>query len=280
MKRYTVAFKKYIPSPLKLILRNMYYGSIDIAESMLGLRDVLTPPRRKIFVGEDDFKKNGEEFLQYFIELGELKSDKRVLDVGSGFGRMAVPLTNYLSTRGEYWGIDIVRDGINWCQRHITPKFSNFHFQFSDIYNGRYNQHGKYRAHEYKFPFESENFDFVFLASVFTHMFPIDLENYLSEISRVLRRNGKCLITFFLLNFESRNLISAGASTLDFKYGIDGCLTADNHKPESAIAYDEVFMRKLYEKYGLKIIEPIRFGSWCGRNGFLSYQDIILGVKR
>ena len=27
---------------------------------------------------------------------------------------------------GGYWGFDIVRRGIDWCQERITPKFGNF----------------------------------------------------------------------------------------------------------------------------------------------------------
>jgi SAM-dependent methyltransferase len=253
---------------------------MDFVESILGLRDELVPPRRKIFVGEGDFKKIGQEFLRYFVEFGQLKPDERVLDVGCGIGRMAVPLTGYLSSRGEYQGIDIVQEGISWCQRHISPKFSNFYFQLSDVYNGNYNPAGRYRAQDYKFPFVNEYFDFVFLTSVFTHMLPGDLENYLSEISRVLRPEGRCLATFFLLNAESRSFISSGSSTLAFKYEIEEGLTIDRDNPESALAYEEVFIRRLYEKYGLQILAPIHPGSWCGRKGFVSYQDLVFARRK
>ena len=75
------------------------------------------------------------------------------------------------------------------------------------------------------------------------------------------------------------NLIRAKRSTLDFKYEIDGCLTIDNHEPEAAIAYKEEFIKELFAKYNLRIIEPIHFGSWCKRDSFLSYQDIIIAAK-
>ena len=54
------------------------------------------------------------------------------------------------------------------------------------------------------FPCADNSFDLVFLTSVFTHMFAGDVENYLSEISRVLKPGGKCLITWFLLDEVSR----------------------------------------------------------------------------
>jgi len=39
------------------------------------------------------------------------------------------------------------------------------------------------------------------------------------------------------------------------------------------------FVRALYDKYNLEIKEPIHYGGWCGRETFLSYQDLILAFK-
>lgn len=267
-----------IPNFLKPTLKKIYCFPIDIIDRLKG-RDSMIPPKLMIFIGGGDFEQTGQDFKDYFIELANLQPKNRVLDVGSGIGRMAIPLTNYLSQEGEYWGFDIVKEGINWCQRHISSKFQNFHFQHSDIYNKVYNPNGKVRAQNFQFPFKNDSFDFVFLTSVFTHMFPSDLENYLSEISRVLKQGGRCLITFFLLNEESTNLIQAGHSTLDFKYKIEGCLTIDDNNPESAIAYNENFIKGLFGNCKLKIIQPIHYGSWCKRDTFLSYQDIIVAAK-
>jgi hypothetical protein len=45
------------------------------------------------------------------------------------------------------------------------------------------------------------------------------------------------------------------------------------------VAFEENYIRTLYGKYGLRIMEPIHYGSWCGRRNFLSYQDIIVASK-
>lgn len=243
-------------------------------------QDELTPAKGEIFVGGGDFEKIGEEFLQYFIELGELKPNERVLDVGCGIGRMAIPLTKYLDKKGSYEGFDIVAKGINWCRKKITPKYPNFHFQLVDVLNKSYNPNGKYKASEYKFSYEDKSFDFIFLTSVFTHMLPQDMKNYFYEVTRVLKRSGRCLITFFLLNTESIKLIDEKLTTLDLKYNVEGYRTTNKNTPESAVAYDERFIRRLYEKYRLNIAEPIHYGSWCGRENFLSYQDIVIAVKK
>ena len=251
-----------------------------IIDWLRGRRGEFTPPREAMFIGPGDFEKTGEEFLGYFVELGGLQPTGRVLDVGCGIGRMARPLTGYLDKKASYDGFDIVADGIDWCRKMITSRYPNFHFRFADVYNTFYNPQGKYKASEYKFPYNKESVDFVFLTSVFTHMLPQDMENYFSEIARVLKRDGKCLITFFLLNSESLQLLDAKLSTEDFKYEFDGYRTTDNDTPEAVIAYDEQSIRRLYEKSRLDVVGPVHYGSWCGRKSFFSYQDIIIAIKK
>jgi SAM-dependent methyltransferase len=271
-------FTRLIPDFLKPTLKKIYYLPSDTLERLRG-RDSMIPPKSMIHIGAGDFIKIGEEFKHHFINLGGLQPDDKVLDIGCGIGRMAIPLTGYLTQEGEYWGFDIVAEWIDWCQNRISPKFSNFHFLHSDVYNQHYNKNGQVLAQDFQFPFNDQSFDFVFLTSVFTHMLPLDLENYLSEIARVLKPGGKCLITFFILNEETEALIRAGRSALDFRYQLNGCLTIDEDDPEAAIAYSEAFLKELFTNHGLKIIPPIHYGSWCGREAFLTYQDIIVGEK-
>ena len=232
-----------------------------------------------IFVGDGDYRKTGEEIKRYFVDLGGLAPEARVLEVGCGIGRMAVPLTNYLSARGEYHGFDIVLKGIQWCQHHVTPRFPNFRFFVSNVRNDFYNPKGTASASEYSFPFDDGYFDFVFLTSVFTHMMIEELERYLMEISRVLKPGGRSLITYFLLNAESRSLLEAHKSSLDFAHPIPSGLTIDRFNPDRASAHDEAVVCDLYRRQGLSVYGPVRYGSWCGRKQYLSYQDIVIAVK-
>jgi ubiquinone/menaquinone biosynthesis C-methylase UbiE len=251
----------------------------DITDWLLDRQEEMTPPKRLTFNVGTSFKKAGAKLIQHLIEPGGMKQSDRVLDVGCGIGRVAVPLTKYLNEQGSYEGFDIVAKSIDWCRKNITQKYPNFHFQLADIYNKQYNPKGKYISSRYKFPYDDNSFDFVFLTSVFTHMLPQDVDNYLSEISRVLKTDKKCLLTFFLINEESLKAIKAGKSVPTFEFKSDGFRTISEATPERAIAYDEELVLKLCKKHKLDVVEPIHYGVWCERKSFLSYQDIII-VRR
>lgn len=282
MKRIT---SRLLPYRLKTSLHRAKASlrrAYDFLDYNVGVRtgrlDPLVPPCWLHSVGGGDYTQIGEGFFRHFVDLGGLKPHERVLDVGCGTGRMARPLTGYLEG-GSYDGIDIVAPSIEWCQKVYSRRHSNFHFHFADVYNEAYNPAGRHRAAEYRFPFETESFDFVFLTSVFTHMLPTDVENYLSEVARVLKRGGRCLITYFLLNSDSLRLIEEKASIFNFEHEAQGFRMQDKDVPERAIAYEEGRILALYEKHGLTISEPIHYGSWCGRKDGLSSQDILVASK-
>lgn len=270
---------KFVPTPSLRLLKRIYYFPLDTLDLLTGRRDKLIPPRGMLFVGGGNFKSVGENFLRYFKDIGGLKPDEDVLDVGCGIGRMAISLTKYLNEEGSYEGFDVVKKGIDWCNKNITCRYPNFCFEWANIFNSEYNPKGKYTADKYIFPYPNESFDFVFLISVFTHMLPQDIEHYSSEIARILRKNGRCLITFFLLNPESLERLNRGESTQDFRFVHKQYRTVNRNMHEEAVAYDEQFIRTLYKKHNINIVEPIHYGSWCGRDEFLSYQDIILAKK-
>lgn len=256
------------------LFREFAFDAIDV---VLGRRHELVPPRHLNFVGHGDFVAIGDEFLGYFVEFGGLKPEGQVLEIGCGIGRMARPLTNYLST-GTYDGIDIVPKGIRWCERNISARFSNFKFHLADIYNLAYNPRGRLQSSQYRFPFSEEQFDFVALTSVFSHMLSSEMEHYLHETTRCLRKNGAALITFFLLNEESKALIERGQSPLTFAFSREGCRVNDDLVPEYAVAYDESVIRQLCNNVGLSV-NALHYGAWCGRADYVSYQDMLVVRK-
>jgi ubiquinone/menaquinone biosynthesis C-methylase UbiE len=279
--------RKYLPEKLQSLLRRayyrypflrkIYYFPQDCLGGVFKKKGTLQPPRSLISVGDGNFKQIGLEFLDHFIRIGGLQPNERVLEIGCGIGRMAIPLTTYLNETGSYDGFDIARAEVFWCKKNITPRFANFNFHHIDVHNDQTNPKGKFQASSYQFPLAAGQYDFVFLTSVFTHMLMEDIENYLQEISRVLKPGGRSLASYFLLNPEARALLKTKGSRFKHPYG--SSLVIDPKMPEASIGHEEKTIRGFYQKFNLHILEPIHYGSWSGRDKFLSSQDIILAEK-
>lgn len=239
------------------------------------------PPEWSIFIGSGDFVGIGQLVMKRLVDEGGLQPHHRVLDVGCGMGRAALPLTTFLdpATGGRYDGFDIVKTGVDWCQ-HKYQQFANFHFLHADIYNFHYNPQGRYQASVYRFPYPDNTFDMVFLNSVFTHMLPADVENYLAELARVLKPGGVSSITYFLMVPDALEGMKTGQAHKDLVMKPSGQAywTSAADDPEEATGYPEEYVEALYQKNGMAI-EKILYGHWCGRKQFYEFQDVVFGRK-
>jgi ubiquinone/menaquinone biosynthesis C-methylase UbiE len=277
-----------IPRPLRWALRKAYFAPVDLADRVLRRRTgELVPPRSAFFAGSvDGYRASGRRLVRMLEETAALAPSSRVLDVGSGNGRLAVALTETLGEQGSYDGLDIVASGIEWCSGTITPRYPSFRFTHADVFNAEYNPRGSVRPGDYRFPYPDESFDLVVLVSVFTHMLPADMDHYLAEIARVLAPGGRCFATYFLLNEESERLMEAGSSSLRFKHELGACRVVNPAVPELSVAYAEAVVRETHERNGLTLDEGFRYGGWCGRPPLWGDesgpgdQDVVVGVRR
>src|SRR6058998_2088843 len=115
---------------------------IDLRLWLTGKADPELPPLRMRFVGMGDFRAIGEEMLNLLVHYGGLRRTDRVLDIGSGIGRVAIPLTRYLEPSATYDGFDIVKSGVDWCRGHITPRHPNFRFHLVGVRSSEYRSRG------------------------------------------------------------------------------------------------------------------------------------------
>ena len=243
--------------------------------------DQMLPRPGAFSVGEGDFKAIGLGIVEELKHSCQLAPHHHVLDVGCGIGRVAIPLTQYLSHEGRYEGFDPVRKAIAHCRKRVTPSYPNFQFQVADLYNKNYNPRGRFKDFEYRFPCPDGAFDLVFAVSVFTHLLPAGSERYVAESVRVLKPGGHFFATYFLLNEASMEPLEAGKSTLSFSTGSGAYRVHLPENPEAAVAYDERFIIDLYRRNGLELKHPAGYGSWSGRpaSGYGGYQDLLVATK-
>lgn len=163
-------------------------------------KNVMLPRRRCCGPEYDDneyYLKSAKAEADRLVSIG-LTANTSVLDIGCGQGRLAIGLLVSGREVKYYRGIDVQLQSIEWCQKFIANSHPKYQFAHIDVMNARYNRRGKPMGEDFRFPFESEEFDIIYLFSVFTHMVTEDIKIYLSEIKRVLLPAGKVFLSAFI----------------------------------------------------------------------------------
>lgn len=252
-----------------------------LQDAVLHNRFMPQPDAGSVFVGDGDFRAVGAEFLGHFIRLGGLKPEHRVLDIGCGIGRMAVPLTQYLDVEtGRYSGLDPVEGGIAWCRRFVTPVYPNFTFQRLDIAHNLYNPQGKISGEALKLPYADRQFDFVIMTSVVTHLPPDEVLVHLSEVARLLKPGGRLFMTAFVVDrVAAENMSGRRDPRLAFvRDGNGPCWFVPDMPPLAAVGFDDGFLDQALEKAGLAVAFK-SLGHWRGQDAN-HYQDVYVAESR
>jgi SAM-dependent methyltransferase len=275
----TPAHRRSLLRTLGRRARDTWHRTLDVVDRAHDPSGVPVPPGRLRFYyyrtrDLGGFIRARAEARAEVLTHG-LQSGHRVLDIGSGIGNLALALAA-MPHAGTYDGLEIHPGAVAWCQTAITSRHPQFRFHHADVFSGAYNPGGRLSASTYRFPFDAGSFDFVYLASVFTHMLPADVAHYLSEIARVLAPGGTCAASFFLVNDERRASVTGGRAFMAFPFAIAAARLHDAARPEAAVAIEERFVLEAYARAGLRI-EKIRRGDWW--NGRADDQDVITATK-
>jgi SAM-dependent methyltransferase len=231
------------------------------------------------FMREDDdaFRRIGDGIVEDMIELCALRADASVLDVGSGYGRVAHSLWRH-GFEGAYLGLEILPRHVAWCSEAITPASGGLlEFGHLDVRNDRYNPGGSMAASEARFEVADGVVDVAVLTSVFTHMYAAEIVRYLEELRRVLRPGGRALTTFFMLDETWLECeLASHSTTLPMRHALgEGCRYHNPDDPLHAIGYSPAWIRGAVADAGLSIY-ALRPGTWCGRRAARGYQDTVV----
>jgi hypothetical protein len=111
------------------------------------------------------------------------------------------------------------------------------------------------------------------------------VKQYLREIARVLKADGRCYMTFFLdpENKDAVVRLPERDVALSAFFQSKHCKVLDPNIPEAFVVHNEKRIRKICRWSGLLVQEPVLRGMWCRpvpSHAFADcFQDIVIVKK-
>lgn len=151
--------------------------------------------------GPVHFKSAMAELFLELCKRFRLNPQSKVLDLGCGCGRLAFPFSQFLDAGGEYYGVDVWKEGIDYCREKFADpnmKFicvdSNNNYYFDDI---NFDIENEYNIQSVP----DNSLDLFYAVSVFTHLTESDSLAYFREIRRTLKEgDGFAFLTCFIID--------------------------------------------------------------------------------
>jgi SAM-dependent methyltransferase len=242
-------------------------------------RFIPVPEADRIFTGggAPEFLQHGIDTFRSLVRFADVAPSSRVLEIGSGLGRVALPLTQWLSG-GSYVGVEIVMQAVAWSHENIARRYENFRFLHLDIYNEFYNPAGRGTVAEAELPFDPASFDVVFLNSVFTHLDRDDVRAYLAEIARVLAPGGRLWGSWFLVDEGIGGAVLDGRAQIPLGWGDGhGAYYTNDRNGTAAVAYDERRVLDMLASAGFEVRIASK-GEWLTGRPRIDggFQDLLV----
>jgi ubiquinone/menaquinone biosynthesis C-methylase UbiE len=217
--------------------------------------------------GIDSFDAIAQAHLSQLKQSVDLSPEHHVLEIGSGIGRDAIQLTEYLTT-GTYLGVEIIRPSVDWCTGTITEKHPNFKFVYFDVWDQLHNTVGTTHTRLCKIPLEDHSTDRAIMWSVLTHLFEMDVEHYFREFRRVLKPDGLVFATTFI---HDDDILASAQMHEMTRYGLRfeqdygrGCRIDNPQFPAGAVSYSRDAMLKMINESGLYLEGVFHHRNWSG----------------
>ncbi len=192
-----------------------------------------------------EYLQSAVDQLEHLAKFGAFSKETSFLDFGCGQGRIVNGIQFKDLSLKQYWGIDTHELSINWCNKWLTKYKKPFSFKHLAAYNARYNKNAKTLA---TLPFEPEQFNMVFLNSVFSHMVTKDIEFYLDEFSRVMQSGGVLYVT----GFVEENVPEMEENPEDY--------ISENHGALFRVRYLKSFYLNMFTERGFTISDFVHQG--------------------
>jgi cyclopropane fatty-acyl-phospholipid synthase-like methyltransferase len=213
----------------------------------------------------------GNRYAKTLFE-GLYSDNSKILDAGCGSGRIARHLADHLdeTAGGVYHGFDIVSAAIDWCNENISSVYNNFNFKHIDIKNDHFNPTGSIESLENvildDLNYKENYFDFIFAASLFTHLQKEELESYLKQLYVIAKPGCKLYLTFFTC--DSIETFESLIHPNDHEYfqASDVSYVADKSNPTGLVIYKLNYLKAIFNHVGFKVLD---IPDTCWQTGIL-----------
>jgi SAM-dependent methyltransferase len=196
-------------------------------------------------------KKSGIDFERF----------RAILDFGCGCGRILAGWEGLLPGNASLAGVDINPDAVSFCRRNIT---------FAEVTACTY------------FPplsFPDDNFDFIYAASVFTHLTLPAAVQWAGELARIAKSNAVLMVSYHggyyandlkALSIEGSRLLEERGYYIHLHGSAAETFAGSNNY---ASFFSSSFIRSLFKGFDLVRMFP---GISHGPTPFAAYQDIAI----
>jgi SAM-dependent methyltransferase len=117
------------------------------------------------------YQLNGDKFIEKIISYNSLQTERNILEIGPGYGRLLESLLKFNTKFKKYTGVDISNNNINYLKN--TFKDNNISFILGDFENIGL----------------EDRFDIVISSLTFKHLYP-SFEKLLSNVYKHLTPGG------------------------------------------------------------------------------------------
>jgi len=200
------------------------------------------------------FLKSAEAEATRLVEHFHCNRQSRVLDVGSGMGRLPIGIIRVVGEI-DYTGIDIDKISVNWCKRFIERYHPTFKFRHLSLYNERYNKKGTRMDAGFHLDIADSAIDIIYLFSVFSHTTEEDMRIYLKEFARVLDKNG----FLFFTTFVEENVPDIDFNPENYRVNCSG--------PLHVVRYNKPYLFSILTGYGFDIQHFSHANEFDGQSG-------------
>jgi len=241
------------------------------------------------WIGAGDPERVGLDLFSFVAKHVPLRPDFRILDLGCGLGRSSAPFADYLKD-GQLVGVDVVDSVVTFCREEIGSRYPNAHFftcATADSYLKERSGPNPANLPSVNDVLSAEGpFDLVLAFSVFTHLIPEEMDEYLALFDRVLAQDGRLVLTFLFLDEWTRPAIRNRQlpamileDTPEHAHEPGSVCYASPSNPRAVVAISQEDVLHMAKVHGFQP-DRIVFGNWRWMDSEMGQDTLILQRSR